>query len=67
MQIGNFNAGKGLNKTLLGMTAVALTFAAQNPSMITNLIPEHWKTITLAGLIVEGIDYLLNLIKKKQA
>ncbi len=66
MTLGNFDLGKGLGKTLLGIVAIGLAFVAQNPQMITKLIPEHWQTMTVGGLIIEGIDYLLNLIKKKQ-
>jgi hypothetical protein len=65
MQIGSFDVGKGIGKFLLGVIAVAITFVIQNPQVITKLIPEKWATLTLSGLILELLDYILHIIKKK--
>jgi hypothetical protein len=65
MRIGNFDLKKGFGKFLLGAIGVGLAYVIQNPNIITSLIPEKWATMTLSGALIEFIDYILSVIKKK--
>ena len=65
MVIKGFDVGKGFGKFLLGMVAVAITLIIQNPQIITTIIPEKWATITVAGLVLEILDFILHKVKKK--
>lgn len=60
----NFNLGKGFGKFGLGVLAVAITMAIKNPDAILKIIPEHWQTMTIAGALLEALDYVLVLIDK---
>jgi len=60
----SFKLGKGIGKTVLGALAVGITMIIQNPEVIQNVVPEHILTMTIGGLILEGLDYILNLINK---
>lgn len=63
--IMNFDIKKGLGKALLGALAAAIVIIIQNPQAIASILPDHWKAITLVGLIVEGLDYIVKILQKK--
>lgn len=63
MVIKGFDVFKGVGKFLLGAVATGIAFLLSSPEVtIYKLIPEHWQTLTIAGLILEGLDYLLHKI-----
>ena len=60
----NFKFGKGLSKTILGALAVGITMIIKNPESMQAIVPENILTMTIGGLILEALDYILNLINK---
>jgi hypothetical protein len=59
------NLAKAIGKFLMGFVGTGIGLVATNPSMLTDLIPEKWATMTLAGLVVEIIDLIHNKLTSK--
>jgi len=61
-----FNLSKGIGKFLLGALGVIAGLATNNPQAIMSVVPQNWLSITIGGLLVEGIDFLHNKLFKKE-
>jgi len=61
-----FNIFKAIGKFFLGFIASAIGIIVQNPEIIVNLIPEKIATMTVAGLVVELLDYIHHILTKKE-
>lgn len=59
------NLAKAIGKFLMGFIGTGIGLVATNPTIITDLIPEQWATMTLAGLVVEIIDFAHHKLTSK--